>query len=405
MGQAVTAMAEQAAAPMHIIYASTLMHPDTFRRVFADAPFPPSQAAQKYHRLMTEGLAANDAQVTALSAPPVSRLTGKQRIVCVQGETQGGVRYRYLPIIDLPVVKHAVVWLWAFFTVLFSANRNTYVLCDALNITLASAARTAARLRNRPCAAIVTDVPDILGGNSLAARANMRQILRYDGYVLLTAAMNKRVNPRHKPFLVAEGQADASLLTNADSAEKYPDPVCLYAGMLHEKYGILRLVQAFLLLPHANARLIIYGTGDAAERIQKIANADARIEYRGVCDNAEVVREEARAWLLINPRPSDEEFTRFSFPSKNLEYMASGTAVLTTKLPGMPAAYHDYVYLFDDETPAGMADTLVRLLSSDRAALDRKGAAARNFVLTEKSNVTQAKRILALLHGLGRKHG
>ena len=55
------------------------------------------------------------------------------------------------------------------------------------------------------------------------------------------------------------------------------------------------------------------------------------------------VAEELKATLLVNPRPTTEEFTIYSFPSKNMEYMASGTPLLTTKLPGMPEEYHQYV--------------------------------------------------------------
>jgi len=43
--------------------------------------------------------------------------------------------------------------------------------------------------------------------------------------------------------------------------------------------------------------------------------------------------------------------------------MASGVPLLTTKLPGMPEEYNDYVYLFDDESVQGMRKTLDYLLS------------------------------------------
>ena len=101
--------------------------------------------------------------------------------------------------------------------------------------------------------------------------------------------------------------------------------------------------------------------------------------------------------MLVNPRPTAEEFVKYSFPSKTMEYMSTGTPVLTTVLPGMPEEYHPYVYLIRDETPQGIARALKDTLAQSDEALLQKGMAARNFVLTEKDNVTQAEKILEML--------
>ena len=82
-----------------------------------------------------------------------------------------------------------------------------------------------------------------------------------------------------------------------------------------------------------------------------------------------------------------------------MEYMASGTPVLTTGLPGMPREYHDYVYLMPDETPEGIAQSLQEVLAQSDEALFQKGQQARKFVLEEKNNVIQARKILNLLRG------
>ena len=88
--------------------------------------------------------------------------------------------------------------------------------------------------------------------------------------------------------------------------------------------------------------------------------------------NEEVVSAELEASLLINPRPTHEEFTKYSFPSKNMEYMASGTPVLTTKLPGMPADYYPYVFLVNDESAEGMAKAYRDVLEKTEQYLNEK---------------------------------
>ncbi len=393
-------------ARLRVLYASTLVSAEAYSALFFRAGTKPSPAAQKYHSLMTRGLSQNGAEVVALTAPPVSRLTSGRLFVCLPSGEQGGVSFRYLPVLQIPLVKHLITSAGAFFRALRFLRRDGYAVCDGLNIALCSGVRAAARLRRRPCVAIVTDVPEILFGKTRTAAFNMRQLARFDGYVLLTEAMDALVNPRGKPYIVAEGQVDASMAAHENRLEdKHPGKVCLYAGALHEKYGVVQLARAFLRVNDPNARLVFYGDGDAAQTIRALALEDARIECRGMADNAAVVEEECKATLLVNPRPSAEAFTAYSFPSKNLEYMVSGTPVLTTKLTGMPREYDAYAYLFADESVEGMADTLARTLSLPRESLHETGLRAKAFVLENKSNTAQAGRVLRFLNALDRAGG
>ncbi len=378
------------------------MSAETFSALFSHARVRPSLAAQKYHGLMTKGFAQNGVSITALSVPPVSRQTSQRRFVRVRDEKADGVTFHYLPVIAIAGVKHALVAASAFFYTMGHLERSDYVVCDGLNIALSVGILAAAKLKRRPCIAIVTDVPNILaGGQTQTSKTNTHLLAKFDGYILLAEAMNALVNPFGKPFLIAEGQVDATM-TDAENAlsDKHSEKICLYAGMLHEKYGVLKLVEAFRKVNDETARLVLYGEGDATERIQKIANEDQRIEYRGVADNRTVVQEELKATLLINPRPSDEDFTAYSFPSKNLEYMVSGTPVLTTKLPGMPREYDRYAYLFDDESVTGMTKTLNEVLGLSLEELHSMGSRAKAFVISNKSNTAQARRVLEFMKTL-----
>ena len=305
-------------------------------------------------------------------------------------------------MLSLPGIKPLLVLLGAFFRTFFFLKRGDYVVCDGLNIMLSAGVRAAAKIRRRPCAVILTDVPELLAGRmTRTAALNTRELAKFDGYVLLTEAMNARVNPKCKPFLVAEGQADAAMAARENRlSDKHPQKVCLYAGMLHAQYGVLTLAQAFQRVDDPDARLVFYGQGNAEEALRDIAQADHRMELRGVAANEAVVQEELKATLLINPRPTGEAFTAYSFPSKNLEYMASGTPVLTTRLSGMPREYDAYAYLFTDESVEGMAQTLTQLLAEPREALHARGQAAKAFVLEQKSNTAQAKRLMAFLQSL-----
>ena len=80
-----------------------------------------------------------------------------------------------------------------------------------------------------------------------------------------------------------------------------------------------------------------------------------------------------------------------------MEYMASGTPVLTTKLSGIPDEYGKYVYFFEDESIAGMKERMVEILSKSDNELYMKGRSARNFIIKNKNIMAQGKRIISLI--------
>jgi len=377
-----------------VLYVSSLMTPGAFAASFPDLSRAPGIAQQKYHRLLTAGLYSAGAEVSCLSAPPLTRANTGKLFCRVPAERAEGISFRYLPVLALPGVKHLVTLAAAFFAALARCKRGSLMLCDGLNLTVSAGSRAAAKLRHAKAVAIVTDVPGMQGGGKLHCKLNLALLRRFDGYVLLTEQMNSLVNPKGRPHLVAEGQVDpADAARPPQLAEKSDPPVVLYAGSLHKEYGILRLAEAFMQLS-VQAELHIYGAGNAAEALRALAKGDARIRLFGVRDNAEVVRAERSATLLVNPRPSDGAFTPYSFPSKNMEYMASGTPVLTARLPGMPAEYGEHAFVLDDETPAGMAEALKRILALPPQTLLEKGEGAQTFVRMHKTGAAQAARIL-----------
>ena len=79
--------------------------------------------------------------------------------------------------------------------------------------------------------------------------------------------------------------------------------------------------------------LLIYGSEHYVDALNISVAKDSRIVFRGLATNEEVVESEQKSTLLVNPRPSVKDFTKYSFPSKNMEYMVSCIPLLTTHLP------------------------------------------------------------------------
>lgn len=380
---------------MHILYAVTTCSDQVYRQLFADVAVKPAFQSQKYHRLLIEGLAAG-ARVEVIANPPVNRTVLKKAFVSLPKETEGGAVYHNLPAIRNPVVKALWVGLGTFFKVLSLGTKDSAVIVDGLNRTTALSALLAAKVKSIPCIGIVTDLPDMLGGGGFSRKLANFVISRCSGYVFLTQAMNDRLNPQGRPYVILEGHADIAMAAKEPSRDRKRKPrVCLYAGGVSAQYGLRNLVEGFRQADLPDTELHIYGPGDYVEELK--GNADPRIVYGGMLMSSEVVEKEMEATLLVNPRPTNEEFVKYSFPSKTMEYMASGTPVLTTVLPGMPEEYHPYVYLIEDETPEGIRKSLERVLSQTDDKLFQKGNEARRFILENKNNVIQGKKILELL--------
>lgn len=382
---------------MHIVYSVSTCSDRVYAQLFADSNHKPSFQAQKYHRLIIEGLAAN-ADVDVVAAPPVNRRTMDRAFLRLPNHKEGGANYHHLLAVRNPVLKALTMAFGTFFKTVSLADRDSVVVVDCLNRVVSLSALLAARLRGRRCVCIVTDLPDLLDKGSFGSKISNFTIRHSTDYILLTQAMADYLKICHKPYVVLEGQADITMKSREPSlSEKRHPRVVLYAGGVFRKYGADKMVAGFQMADLPNAQLHIYGPGDYVEELKRIAREDPRIIYGGMLLSSQVVEKEQQATLLINPRPTHEEFVKYSFPSKTMEYMSTGTPVLTTVLPGMPKEYHPYVYLLEEESPEGIAQKLTELFALSDEELFQKGLMARQFILEEKNNVVQGKKILNML--------
>lgn len=391
---------------MKLLYISALSSNRLINDIYKTSGKNPGFAVQKFSRLLVKGLLANGADVMALSNPPF--LAGSKRRISLDSETEEGVHYKYIPFLNVSILKHLCLFLYAFVYVLvwgFKHRQEKAIVCDVLSISVCMGALLASKINRVRSVGVVTDIYGLMVGNAkvswtvkFAVYLNQCYISSFDRYVLLTSQMNELVNPKKKPHIVMEALCDLSMAnTNVQNEEKSSPRTVIYAGGIHERYGLKMLAEAFVKANISDALLVYYGSGSYVEEFKKLCAEHPNLEYRGVAPNEEIVAEELKATLLVNPRPTTEEFTKYSFPSKNMEYMASGTPLLTTKLPGMPEDYYPHVYFFEEESVQGYTDALRKVLSQPADILYAKGVQAKKFVLQNKNYSAQAQRVLGLL--------
>ena len=257
------------------------------------------------------------------------------------------------------------------------------------------------------CCAIVPDLPRDMFINSSAHSVKSwlrQQYLKptlkvqgeFDSYVYLTKAMADVINP-DKPYIVVEGILNDDGAVTCDETERSKPRAIMYAGVLAEKNGILNLIEAFEKAAVENSELWIFGDGNVADRVREYQENNPAVKMFGRVSREEVIEYEKRASLLVNPRGDDDEYTKYSFPSKTIEYMNSGTPLLTTKLPGIPEEYFQYVFSVENNSVSALAEAIKEILSQPEADLLEKGSEARKFVNDQKNALKQSRRILDFL--------
>lgn len=402
---------------MNILYLSSSCSEEKFHRLQQAGITQSVPQAQKYHALLRDGIEANlPGSTRAISLIATNSNWTKQFRFPQEKEVSGGIPYTYAGFLNRPFLRQ-----WSAYRNVKRAikeavrgKENIIIICDVLNVTLAKASRKMGKKYGFPVVGIVTDVPGIRSEEhrkqrktysffrrvmvDTAEKQTKKAMEAYDGYLFLTQAMNDVVNRKGKPYLVMEGHADIRMKNKTSSLKDKTEPkVLLYAGGIHREYGIRILTEAFLKGRFSGWQFHIYGDGNYREELTRIARENERVRYFGLLPNEEIVEAQLKASLLVNPRPTDEEFVKYSFPSKTLECMASGTPFLTTRLPGMPEEYKSHVYFFDEESVEGFRRTLQEVLALSAEELYNTGEDARNFVLEEKNNRKQAEKLVKFL--------
>ena len=168
--------------------------------------------------------------------------------------------------------------------------------------------------------------------------------------------------------------------------------IFLYAGGLNEKYGVRLMIQAFKMIKKKNAELWICGDGPMKQEVLDEIKADDRIRYLGNLPQKKCLQIQQEVSCLINPR-LNSELTKYSFPSKMMEYLTSGTPVIASLLEGMPEEYRELFYNFG-EKDNDLYFTMDKVINLSEKELEEKAQKANDYIQNNKNNYIQINKLL-----------
>ena len=370
-------------------------------------------AAQNLQESLIGGLLQNDVNLTVLSIPSLSTFPRGCSLLYVYEEdfVYNGVNCgNTVGFINLPFIKN-----WGAKKKIIKRLEDWYQQCgDRKVIFVYALLRYQMQIvcsfkeihPDVKISIIVPDLPRFMGYNRFLKKLGFQKrgiekiydlIGRFDAYVVLAEPMLKDLGVQDRNSVVVEG-----IFSGADEdidVAKSEEKIILYTGNIGKRYGIDLLMDAFALINRQDYRLWIRGTGDNTSIIER-SLVDPRIKYIGPLAKQDLLRLQKTATLLVNPVSPEQEFTNYFFPSKTMEYMASGTPTVMFKLNCLPSDYYQYLYFFEEPTPKSMAKTIMSICEKSDTELNDFGSRASSFIRENKNAYRQIKKIKTLFEGL-----
>lgn len=226
----------------------------------------------------------------------------------------------------------------------------------------------------------------------------MKEIIKKcDGIIVYAEPMADYYELDSDKWILMEGVFDSEEYSENNVVFESNNKFSLmYSGAITKHRGIPELLDAFELFEDKRMELWFTGEGNCDELVNKYAEQDSRIKHYGFLDSREdVLAIQRKADVLIHTRRTDAASAAYCFPSKIFEYMVSGKPILSVRIPGIPNEYFKYMMPIEELSKEGIYNAINAVRNRSKEELKLVAEQARDYVLNEKNEKIQSKRILA----------
>ncbi|WP_422766829.1 glycosyltransferase [Photobacterium leiognathi subsp. mandapamensis] len=216
-----------------------------------------------------------------------------------------------------------------------------------------------------------------------------------DGASIITDNMKNKFDNKLNSVTI-EGIITEKKCEYSESIEELGKYI-LYSGTLDRRYGIRDLLESYIDSGVDDVKLVVCGDGDDRKYLLEKSSINSNIVYLGQVEREKVRFLQNNAFILVNPRNNEGEFTKYSFPSKTIEYMMSGRPLMMYKLDGMPSDYDNLFY--EIESKESFASLIRDVSTRSENELNSFGVDVRNYMINNKSPKAQVNKMLLMILG------
>ena len=392
---------------MHYLFLGSYCFPEEERKLLSISNCGLQTSIILFQNNMLRGLCEQmgpDDTLDIINYYPIGSYPRQVKKLYVPGEKSD--HYIRIPSINIPLIKQAFYnyrvkkairsWVRG-----LKEAQGMIVMYDLLRPYLT--ALTCTTLPNNVRTfSIVADLPNEYGykKHETGLRAKIKQRQGYQNMEmvsqlsflgLLTKQMAIPLKRSDDSFTVIEGFSNsARFFCPLDTDNK----VVLYTGVVSTEYSIDVLLEAFTRLSSNDYKLWICGSGPSVSLVKEYANRDQRIIYKGYLSQKDISHLQAEASVLVNPRQNTGEFTKYSFPSKIIEYLSTARPIIAYKLDGIPDDYYDFLIAPKDNSVNELSNVLQQVLLMPLEEKRKLGLRGRSFVLERTDPTKQMAKLL-----------
>jgi glycosyltransferase involved in cell wall biosynthesis len=173
--------------------------------------------------------------------------------------------------------------------------------------------------------------------------------------------------------------------------------IFLLSGTLWPINGTRLILDAMKVNQNSNIEIMFAGHGMDVDLILAQGSIDPRIKYLGYLTKSEMLSLYSTIDVLVNIRLIDPDENRYLFPSKLLEFMATGKMVVTNDFYGLGSDYKDNCVVLEGNDPIKLSNLLDEVSSWPVSLLEERGQKTKEFVKMNKTWDIQVLRILRFM--------
>jgi len=338
-------------------------------------------------------------------------------------KTLKGTKTYFLPNMTIPILRNIwefiLLFLFLWFTKSSSFN-HIIIFSPSVSLNLAVILYSKIKGIRKHIICVVDDLPEYTNTSNKKIIKKIKNIYIekikkwdnfYFGFILLSQGMKDKYITSKSKYLVMEGiyNDDQYIVTNS-SVDTYKIlgfnlqnlNFIMYAGNLEDKHGVVNLIEGFVKYKRyyksRNLYLLIVGFSKKEHILKSSYNENKKIIFLDSMEKSTLAVLMKEALCLFIPTPPEEEFTKYFFPSKVIEYMSSGTITALTKLSCVPKEYFAHSVNIQNSDKNGIYQTIKLVNDMTKSQRSIIGEKAKKFILKEKSWKSWSKKFEKWLH-------